>query len=245
MTTTIFSARRRQQQRQRAVLSMPLSVGVTPFATMTIWIIMVVLLTAITVVMADADADADADVVQDETEYYQSRRASAKPWLMKEFQLFKFPDNIYLKIVSIVESQGLFDTEYVPRQVFVSPFTIILVTLVVANVWGWISYHLSGSWVEASHILVKDTSPKTLKALVSLREQLGKDNPKLFGQTAKQYSQCPSSEQNGDLGRFGEGVMAPPFDKLCFDSETPLNTTVGPVQTQFGYHLIYIRKRKF
>ena len=196
------------------------------------------------VVMAD---DEDEEFNQDvEDEYYRSRRASSKPWLMKEFQLFKFPNSIYNQIVAIVESQGFFDTEYyvVPRTVFVSPFTLILVALVAANVWGWVSYHLSGSWVEASHILVKDTSPKTLKAMVSLRDQLGTD-PKLFGQTAKGYSQCPSSEQNGDLGRFAPQVMAPPFDKLCFDSSTPLNTTLGPIQTQFGYHLIYIRKRKF
>jgi len=176
-------------------------------------------------------------------EYYEARRAASKPWLMKEFQLVELSDSVYDQIVALVDSQGL-DTKFVPRTIFVSPFTTILVTLVLANLWSWLSYHLSGTWVEASHILVKDTGPKTLKALVGLKAQLGQDG-KLFGLTAKQYSQCPSSHQNGDLGRFGPGTMAPPFDKVCFDPATPVSETVGPVQTQFGYHLIYIRKRKF
>ena len=175
-------------------------------------------------------------------DYYRAKRAASKPWLMKEFQLVEFTDAVYDQIQTLVASQGLDWT--VPRTVFVSPFTILCVALLVANVHSWISYHLSGTWVEASHIFVKDTSPKTLKALVGLKTQLGKD-AKLFGLTAKQYSQCPSAEQLGDLGRFGPGVMAPPFDKACFDPSTPLNETVGPVLTHFGYHLIYLRKRKF
>ena len=177
-------------------------------------------------------------------EEFQSRfrRASAKPWLMREFLLLEFPTGMYGKIAEFMHSQGY--ERFTPSQrIFISPISIILVTLIVVNTWSFISYHLSGSWVEASHILVKDTSPKTLKALVSLKDQLG-SNGKLFGQTAKQYSQCPSSQQLGDLGMFGPGTMAPPFDKVCFDSSTPLNTCIGPIQTQFGYHLIYIRKRK-
>ena len=176
-------------------------------------------------------------------EYYKTRRAASKPWLMKESKLVDLPDDVYNQIVTFVESQGL-DTSYVPKEIFLSPFTILFLTLVLVNVWSWLAYHLSGSWVEASHILIKDTSPKTLKAMVGLKAQLGK-NAKLFGQTAKEYSQCPSSHQNGDLGRFAPGVMAPPFDKACFDPSTPIGETIGPIQTQFGYHLIYIRKRKF
>lgn len=182
---------------------------------------------------------------RDNEEYYNARRAASKPWLMKEFQLLEFPDTIYDQIVGLIDSMvGSEAASLIPRTIFVSPFTIIVVTLAVANVWSWLSYHLSGTWVEANHILIKDVSPKTLKALVGLKDQLGKD-AKLFGLTAKQYSQCPSAEQNGDLGRFGPGVMAPPFDRLCFDPSTPVNETIGPVQTQFGYHLIYLRKRKF
>jgi len=186
---------------------------------------------------------AEAYDERDEEALRAERRAAAKPWLMREFQLVELPEAVYQQLVNLVESQG-YDVNWVPKTIFVSPATIWLVTLIVVNAWSWLSYHLSGTWVEASHILVKDTSPKTLKALNGLKAQLGKD-AKLFGLTAKQYSQCPSADQNGDLGRFGTGVMAPPFDRLCFDPSTPVGETVGPVQTQFGYHLIYIRKRKF
>ena len=33
------------------------------------------------------------------------------------------------------------------------------------------------------------------------------------------------------------------FSTVCFDPDTPENTTVGPVKTSFGYHLIYIDNR--
>ena len=71
---------------------------------------------------------------------------------MKEFKLVDLPDDVYNQIVTFVESQGL-DTSYVPKEIFLSPFTILFVTLVLVNVWSWLAYHLSGSWVEASHIL--------------------------------------------------------------------------------------------
>lgn len=178
---------------------------------------------------------------EDDYDYYRARRAASKPWLMTELLLLELPETVHRTLVNLVGHEY---EHAVPKTVVASPFTLVLVVLALANLRSWVSYHLSGSWVEASHILVKDTSPKTLKALVGLRDTLGTDG-KMFGLTAKQYSQCPSAAQNGDLGRFGPGSMAPPFDALCFDPETPLNATLGPVQTQFGYHLIYIRTRKF
>ena len=206
----------------------------------------IVLCTAIAAVVVVVAAAAASD---DDEEYHHHRssvRSASKPWLMKEFELVTIPDALYKQIKNTIESQEWFDPSIVllSQTIYASPFTIGLVVLAVANLWSWISYHTSGSWVEASHLLVKDTSPKTLKALNGLRDQLGND-AKMFGQAAKSYSQCPSSEQKGDLGRFGPGTMAPPFDHLCFDPATPLHETIGPVQTQFGYHLIYIRTRKF
>lgn len=177
-----------------------------------------------------------AEGEEKEEESHRIRRIDSKPWLLREFQLFDIPNNIHEKLVE-------YDFTSIPQQLFISPFTIILVIFIVVNVYSFVSYHLSGSWVEASHILVKDTSPKTLKGLVSLKEQIG-TNYKLFGVSAKQYSQCPSSEQKGDLGRFGPNVMTPPFDKVCFYPNIKLGTTIGPIETQHGYHLIYIRKRK-
>lgn len=48
----------------------------------------------------------------------------------------------------------------------------------------------------------------------------------------------------GLLGTFPKGAMVPPFDKAVFNPDTPVGTAVGPVQTHFGYHLIFIHDRK-
>lgn len=63
-----------------------------------------------------------------------------------------------------------------------------------------------------------------------------------FGEIAKAHSTCPSSRQGGDLGAFGPGQMVPEFDRVVFSA--PVNTVQGPVQTQFGYHLVEVTSRQ-
>jgi len=62
-----------------------------------------------------------------------------------------------------------------------------------------------------------------------------------FADAAKQKSKCPSGAQGGDLGSFGPGMMVPEFDKVVFSGD--LNTVLGPVKTQFGYHLLEVTSR--
>ncbi|WP_413231748.1 peptidylprolyl isomerase [Marinobacter sp.] len=62
-----------------------------------------------------------------------------------------------------------------------------------------------------------------------------------FAEVAKQHSNCPSGRNGGDLGAFGPGQMVPEFDKVVFSGE--LNKVLGPVKTQFGYHLLEITSR--
>jgi len=86
----------------------------------------------------------------------------------------------------------------------------------------------------ARHILVA-----TEQECLDLKTQIegGAD----FAELAKKHSQCPSGQSGGDLGEFSKGQMVPQFDTVVFGGE--LNQTHGPVQTQFGYHLIEITKR--
>jgi len=63
-----------------------------------------------------------------------------------------------------------------------------------------------------------------------------------FAEIAKEYSQCPSGAQGGDLGEFGQGQMVPEFDAVVFNEAT--NVVHGPVQTQFGYHLLETTSRE-
>lgn len=62
-----------------------------------------------------------------------------------------------------------------------------------------------------------------------------------FADLAKKHSSCPSGEQGGDLGEFGPGMMVPEFDEVVFSAD--VNTVQGPVQTQFGYHLLEVTSR--
>ena len=86
----------------------------------------------------------------------------------------------------------------------------------------------------ARHILVSSK-----EACDDLKAQI--ENGLDFGEAAKQRSSCPSGQQGGDLGEFGPGQMVPEFDKVIFAGE--VGKVHGPVQTQFGYHLIEITNR--
>ncbi len=57
-----------------------------------------------------------------------------------------------------------------------------------------------------------------------------------FEEAASEYSSCPSKEAGGDLGTFSKGQMVPEFEEAVFSMEK--DEVRGPVQTQFGYHLI-------
>jgi len=62
-----------------------------------------------------------------------------------------------------------------------------------------------------------------------------------FAEMARQHSSCPSSAQGGDLGEFQPGQMVQEFNDVCFNEE--VGVVHGPVQTQFGYHLIEVTSR--
>ena len=64
---------------------------------------------------------------------------------------------------------------------------------------------------------------------------------KTFEEAAKQFSTCPSNARGGDLGEFSRGQMVPEFEEAAFAAE--IGELVGPVKTQFGYHLIKVEKK--
>jgi len=60
-----------------------------------------------------------------------------------------------------------------------------------------------------------------------------------FAKLAKENSQDPdSATKGGDLGCLGKGETVPDFEKAAFGAEQ--GEIVGPVQTQFGYHLLEV-----
>lgn len=86
----------------------------------------------------------------------------------------------------------------------------------------------------ARHILVEDE-----QACLQLKQQIeaGAD----FAALAREHSQCPSGQQGGELGEFSPGQMVKEFDDVVFQEE--VGKVHGPIQTQFGYHLVEITSR--
>jgi len=62
-----------------------------------------------------------------------------------------------------------------------------------------------------------------------------------FAAVAREHSTCPSGKQGGSLGEFGPGQMVKEFDEVVFSGE--VGKVLGPVQTQFGYHLLEVTSR--
>jgi peptidyl-prolyl cis-trans isomerase C len=86
----------------------------------------------------------------------------------------------------------------------------------------------------ARHILVASKEEcENLKT----RIEAGAD----FAAVAKEHSLCPSKNQGGALGEFGPGQMVKEFDEVVFTGE--IGKVLGPVQTQFGYHLLEVTSR--
>ena len=60
-----------------------------------------------------------------------------------------------------------------------------------------------------------------------------------FAQLAQEFSQDPGSAENGgDLGCLGRGETVPDFEEAVFGAEQ--GEIVGPVETEFGYHVIEV-----
>jgi len=88
--------------------------------------------------------------------------------------------------------------------------------------------------INASHILVK-TDAEAKVALYDI-----KNAGKKFEDIAKEKSLCPSRKNGGSLGWFGRGQMVKEFESACFNSTVKKGDIVGPIKTQFGYHIIRV-----
>jgi peptidyl-prolyl cis-trans isomerase D len=97
----------------------------------------------------------------------------------------------------------------------------------------------------ASHILIAagaDAKEADKKAAAAKAKEIAdrvRKNPASFADVAKKESQDPGSAvQGGDLGFFARGAMVKPFEDAAFAAKK--GDIVGPVQSDFGYHVIRV-----
>lgn len=95
----------------------------------------------------------------------------------------------------------------------------------------------------ASHILIavaKGASAADKQKAKAKADEIAaeaKKSPDKFAELAKKYSQDPgSAAQGGDLDYFARGAMTKPFEDAVFAMKK--GEIVGPVETDFGYHII-------
>jgi peptidyl-prolyl cis-trans isomerase D len=98
---------------------------------------------------------------------------------------------------------------------------------------------------QASHILVAvkpGASAADRAAAKEKAERLAKEvraAPARFAELAKANSEDPgSAAQGGDLGKFARGSMVKGFEDAVFAAKS--GDIVGPVETEFGFHVIRV-----
>jgi peptidyl-prolyl cis-trans isomerase D len=101
----------------------------------------------------------------------------------------------------------------------------------------------------ASHILIAVPASATPEQKAKAKEKAeallaeAKRAPKNFTELARKNSGDPgSAAEGGDLGYFARGKMVKPFDDAVFALK--VGEIAGPVQSQFGYHVIKLEAIK-
>ncbi len=95
--------------------------------------------------------------------------------------------------------------------------------------------------VHPRHILLKEKA----KAEALIKELSGLNGDALkakFIELATAHSTGPSAPNGGDLGAVARGKMVPEFDNAIFSMEVG-TITPEPVETQFGFHVIYLEEK--
>eukprot|EP00629_Pelagomonadales_sp_RCC1024_P016462 CAMPEP_0119284224 /NCGR_PEP_ID=MMETSP1329-20130426/29939_1 /TAXON_ID=114041 /ORGANISM="Genus nov. species nov., Strain RCC1024" /LENGTH=162 /DNA_ID=CAMNT_0007284901 /DNA_START=289 /DNA_END=774 /DNA_ORIENTATION=- len=93
--------------------------------------------------------------------------------------------------------------------------------------------------VRAKHVLVADRD-----RCVELLDEIAAGAA--IEDVARRESTCASASKGGDLGSFGPGKMVAQFDRVLFpdeDEPPPVGSLIGPVETQFGFHVILVTER--
>jgi foldase protein PrsA len=133
--------------------------------------------------------------------------------------------------------------DYMKRVIYAIPVCIVLMMIVMAVMHEDEHYN---SRVNINHILVKvgETAEEKVTALEKvsdIKRQL--DEGASFKKMAAQYSDDDTNrDKGGELGWFERGETVEAFDAYIWVGE--VGGVSDPIETIFGYHLIYILDRE-
>ncbi len=100
---------------------------------------------------------------------------------------------------------------------------------------GYRAYLTANANVCTRHILVP-----TLEEAEAARQRI--DQGEEFGDVAAEVGQDGTAQENGELGCSPPSQYVGPFADATLDA--PVGELFGPVQTEFGYHLIIVDSRE-
>ena len=111
-------------------------------------------------------------------------------------------------------------------------------------------YDRAGEEIKARHILLRTTPVDSAQAMDTVRVKARVDSIKAaiqkgldFKAAAKLFSEdATSAADSGNLDWFPWGRMVEEFQTAAWSAKT--GEMVGPVRTQFGYHLILVEARR-
>ncbi len=100
---------------------------------------------------------------------------------------------------------------------------------------------------KARHILfaVESTDAKARDAVRGKAENLAAHlalNPEEFARAAKEFSDCPSGQQGGNLGQLTTGSTVSEFER-ALETMTAGDTAPKLVESRFGFHLIVVDRK--
>lgn len=97
--------------------------------------------------------------------------------------------------------------------------------------------------MKVQHILIRVPGNPTDAQMAEARAKAEKVLSELkkgaaFSDLARNFSDCSSKENGGDLGEVKEGYMPPEFDAAAFGLKP--GEVGGPVKTRYGFHIIRV-----
>ncbi|MGQ0444616.1 MAG: peptidylprolyl isomerase [Beijerinckiaceae bacterium] len=104
----------------------------------------------------------------------------------------------------------------------------------------------AGDLIHARHILFQVTPQVPVQAIRARAEQTLREvlrKPERFAALARELSNCPSGQFDGNLGQIARGDTVPEFEEALFRSSGRAEILPELVKSRFGFHIVAIDRR--